>query len=165
MNGRINSTRHSYLTFRVGTQWYAMDVQSVFEVANMIAIASVPDMPAYILGAVNVRGQMMPVLDLRIRFLMPEREIELTTPIIFVSQDGSAYGIVVDDVDEVIYLPDEMISRTELKQRAEHLRGLTDHNGRLIMILDPVLLLQSSLKEQTLTDLAEQVEKQQGGIT
>jgi purine-binding chemotaxis protein CheW len=137
-----------YLTFRVGTQWYAVDVASVFEVSNMVAISSVPDMPEAIVGMVNIRGRVVPVLDLRIRFQTSQPTIELTTPIIFLTYDeDKAYGIIVDDVDDVVNLPASAISETPLSQRARYIQGLTDYRRRLIMIVDTVGLMTSSLED------------------
>jgi len=149
-----------YLTFRVGKQWYAVDVQAVFEVYNLVAISEVADMPESILGVVNIRGSIVPVLDLRIRFNMPNRELELSTPIIFLSHtETKTYGIVVDDVDDVINIADEAINPTTLNQRAKHIRGLSDHKGRLIMIIDPVLLMTSTLNEEmSFDDLMNQIQ-------
>lgn len=154
----LPSLRGYFLTFRVGEQWYAVNVQMVFEVANMVAITSVPDMPESVLGVVNVRGSIVPVLDLRVRFNKAERAVELTTPIIFVHHGTSLFGLVVDDIDDVIQLTPDSISTTELKQRAEHIHGLTDYKGRLIMILDPMLLMASSLKEQTLDQINAKIQ-------
>jgi purine-binding chemotaxis protein CheW len=153
-----NTKETPYLTFRVGTQWYAVDVASVFEVANMIAIASVPDMPEAVIGMVNIRGSVVPVVDLRIRFKMPDQTIDLDTPIIFLNDAADkTYGIVVDDVDDVINLAASAINPTSLSQRAKHIQGLTDYHGKLIMILDTVELIVSSLEDQNLDDLIEQI--------
>jgi purine-binding chemotaxis protein CheW len=138
----------AYLTFRVGAQWYAVDVASVFEVSNMVAISQVPDMPEAIVGMVNIRGSVVPVLDLRIRFKTSQHTIELTTPIIFlIYAEDKAYGIIVDDVDDVVNLPASAIGQTALSQRARHIQGLTDYHGRLIMILDTIELMTSSLED------------------
>jgi chemotaxis signal transduction protein len=66
--------------------------------------------------------------------------------------------MIVDDIDDVISLTPEMISSTNLQQRAEHIQGLTDHRGRLMMILDPVRLMTSSLEDRTLEQLSEQLQ-------
>lgn len=152
----LSSGQKSYLTFRVGAQWYAVGVLSVFEVVNMVAISPVPDMPPAVLGIVNIRGSMSPVIDLRVRFNSPDKLLKLTTPIIFLRNETTGvYGIVVDDVDDVINLNAEDINQTPLTQRAEHIVGITDVKERLIMLLDPVMLMKSSLKDETLLKLEE----------
>lgn len=155
----FSSSTHSILTFSVGGRWYAVDVQLVFEVYLMMAITAVPDMPDAILGIVNLRGQIVPVVDLRIRFNSSERSQELTTPIIFVRHLNQVYGMVVDDVDDVVQIPIESIKTTQLNQRANHIQGLTDHRGKLIMILDPVKLMSSSLEDISFEDLTGQIQQ------
>jgi purine-binding chemotaxis protein CheW len=139
-----------YLTFRVGRQWYAVDVQMIFEVSQMVNIAPVPDMPEAILGIVNVRGRIVPIIDLRRRFKTGDHQLELNTPIIFVLHGRNTYGMVVDDVDDVMQLSKEMITETSLNDRAEHISGLVDYNERLIMLLEPFMLLVSSLQGRDL---------------
>lgn len=153
-----NAPQRAYLTFRTGTQWYAVDVMTVFEVSNMVAISAVPDMPPAILGMVNIRGEVVPIVDLRLRFHTSNRHVELTTPIIFLRHaEVGTYGIVVDDVDDVINLKPNAISQTSLTQRAKHIMGLTDVNGRLIMLLDPKELILSSLEGQSLEILPSEL--------
>lgn len=149
MTQLLSSGQTANLTFRVGTQWYAVDVLSVFEVVNMVAISPVPDMPDAVLGIVNIRGSMAPVIDLRIRFNMPDKSMKLTTPIIFLRQEAT-YGIVVDDVDDVVNLNPSEIYQTLLTQRAEHIVGIMDVRERLIMVLDPVKLMQTTLADKPL---------------
>ncbi|NJL95923.1 MAG: chemotaxis protein CheW [Anaerolineae bacterium] len=102
-----NEAIRYYLTFRVGAQWYAVDVQMIFEVSYLVAIMPVPDMPPAIIGIVNVRGRIVPVIDLRVRFNAARRPMELNTPIIFVLHGKNTYGMVVDDVDDVMRLERE----------------------------------------------------------
>ena len=152
---RLDSPQaRSFLTFRVGTQWYAVDVSAVFEVANMVAISDVPDMPQAILGVVNIRGNVVPVIDLRVRFNMPQHDLELTTPIIFLHHDENRlFGMIVDDVDDVILLSSMNITQSSLQRRAPHIAGLVDYENRLIMLLDPIALLASTLDDQALEDV------------
>jgi len=150
---------HSYLTFRVGKQEYAVNVEYVFEVSNLVNISEVGDMPPAVLGVVNIRGAVVPVLDLRIRFKVMEHTLELNTPIIFLNHsEVGIYGIVVDDVDDVLNLPNSAIGQTSLSQRAKHITGMTDYNGRLVMIVDPVALLRTTLDDESLNELQDQIE-------
>lgn len=152
----------AYLTFRVGNQWYAVDVLRVYEVYNLVAISPVPDMPASILGVVNIRGAVVPVIDLRIRFNMADQALDLDNPIVFLHNDyDNIFGIVVDDVDDVINLSQGMISKSALNQRARHIIGLTDYRDRLIMLLDTIELLRSSLDDNSIDDFFQQVDKQE----
>ncbi|MCL4879781.1 MAG: chemotaxis protein CheW [Anaerolineae bacterium] len=153
MTHLLNSgkTEISYLTFRVGLQWYAVDVLAVFEVVNLVAISPVPDMPESVLGVVNIRGSMAPVIDLRRRFNMPDKTLKLTTPIIFLRHEEiGTYGIVVDDVDDVVNLNPGAVYQTPLTERAEHILGIMDVRERLIMLLDPLKLMKTTLRDEPL---------------
>lgn len=145
-----NQSAKAYLTFRVGAQWYAVNVDNIFEVSNLVAISEVPDMPPSVLGVVNIRGLVVPILDLRRRFKLAQNRLDLTTPIIFLQKEAGvcSYGIVVDDVDDVMSLKPEQTKQTELTQRARHIIGMTDYRDKLVMLLDPRELLASSLNEQ-----------------
>ena len=150
----LDTSKRYLLCFRVGNQWYAVDVKYVFEVAPMVTIAGVPDMPEAILGVVNVRGAIVPVLDLRIRFNMSQKKLDLTTPIIFINSDDSTFGLIVDDIDDVFQIQEGMIRPTELQKRADHIIGLTDHRNRLTTVIDPLMLLASSLQGQNFDDIS-----------
>jgi purine-binding chemotaxis protein CheW len=139
--------RLSLLTFRAGTQWYGVNIAHVFEVSNLVAIAPIPDSPPAILGVVNIRGHVVPILDLRIRFNIAERPLHLTTPIIFFHrQETSTYGVVVDDVDDVISVSSDAINPTPLTEQARHIMGIVQYQHRLVTLLEPNLLLRSSLE-------------------
>ena len=157
LQGLDDSSRQYLLCFRVGNQWYAIDVQYVFEVAQMVTISGVPDMPEAIRGVVNVRGSIVPVLDLRIRFNMPTRNLDLTTPIIFIQHDDNAFGLIADDIDDVFQVHEGMIRPTELRKRADHIVGLIEHRSRLTTIIDPLVLLATSLQGQNFDELTAKI--------
>ena len=152
--------RRAYLSFLVGTRRYAVDIQHVFEVSNLVEISGVPDMPAAILGVVNIRGSIVPVLDLRIRFNMPNRDLLLSTPIVFLRHGQGkvgTYAIIVDDVEDVLTLFTDEINTSDLNKRAPHIVGMVEYKENLIMILDPVQLLGSSLEGQNAEEFVDQL--------
>ncbi len=146
------------LSFRVGKQWYGLDVTHVFEVYTLVAITEVPDMPPAILGVVNIRGAVVPVLDLRLRFGAPDYSLDLTTPLIFLHENlRCTYGLIVDDIDDIISTNASNLNTTALSQRAPHIIGMLEYQHRLIMLLDPVQLMNTSLENQDLTDIMHQI--------
>jgi purine-binding chemotaxis protein CheW len=156
----VPNQRRAYLSFLVGSRRYAVDIQHVFEVSNLVEIAGVPDMPAAILGVVNIRGSIVPVLDLRIRFNILERDLLLTTPIVFLRHgqgQAGTYAIVVDDVEDVLTLFTDEINTTELNKRAPHIVGMVEYKENLIMLLDPVELLASSLEGKNFEEFVDQL--------
>ncbi|MFP4321497.1 MAG: chemotaxis protein CheW [Anaerolineales bacterium] len=146
------------LTFRVGAQWYGLDVAHVFEVYTLVAISEVPDMPPAILGVVNIRGVVVPVLDLRIRFGATDTALALTTPLIFLHENlRCTYGVIVDDIDDIITTRADAITTTMLSQRASHIIGMLEHKHRLLMLLQPQELLVTSLEDRDLSDMMSQI--------
>ncbi len=97
-----------YLTFRLGKEDFAIQVLKVREIVGIQDITSVPQMPGYVKGVINLRGKVIPVVDLRLKFGLPEREYTQRTCIIVVQvQCGGVpvqTGIIVDEVSEVLNL-------------------------------------------------------------
>lgn len=97
-----------YLTFALGQEEYGIRILKVREIIGYVPITPMPKSPAYIKGLVNLRGQVIPVMDLRLRFEMPEVEVTDETCIIVVevNWDGKLHhaGLIVDHVQEVLYI-------------------------------------------------------------
>ena len=97
-----------YLTFTLGHESYGIAVRKIREIIRMIEVTSVPQMPAYVRGVVNLRGKIIPVIDLRLRFQMSQAETDERTCIIVVQvarREGGGtlqMGLVVDQVEEVL---------------------------------------------------------------
>ncbi|MBN1127042.1 MAG: purine-binding chemotaxis protein CheW [Sedimentisphaerales bacterium] len=102
-----------YLTFALGHEEFGLEILKVREIIGYIEVTSVPQTPGYVKGVINLRGQVIPVVDLRLKFRMPEAEITDETCIIVVeiAQDDKAFntGIVVDRVSEVLDIATEQI--------------------------------------------------------
>ena len=96
-----DTQKDKYLTFTVGREDYGIEIYHVTEIIGIQKITDVPDMPAYIKGVINLRGKVVPVMDVRVRFRMPEREYDERTCIVVVNVNGTAVGLVVDTVKEV----------------------------------------------------------------
>ena len=104
-----DTQKDKYLTFTVGREEYGIEICEVTEIIGVQKITDVPDMPAYIKGVINLRGKVVPVMDVRVRFRMPEREYDERTCIVVVSVTGMAVGLVVDTVREVVNIPESNI--------------------------------------------------------
>lgn len=98
-----------YLAFNLGSQHYALDISTVVEIIGIQAITEVPDVAPYIQGVINLRGKVIPVMDVRLRFNMPHRGYDDRTCIIVVSVQEVNVGLIVDRVAEVINIPDKQI--------------------------------------------------------
>lgn len=104
-----DTQKDKYLTFTVGKEDYGIGIYHVTEIIGIQRITDVPDMPPYIKGVINLRGKVIPVMDVRVRFLMPEREYDDRTCIVVVNVSGTAVGLVVDSVREVVDIPERQI--------------------------------------------------------
>lgn len=96
-----NAQVNKYLFFNIGDEIYGTGIANVIEIIEIQKITDVPDMPAYIKGVINLRARVIPVMDLRLRFGMEEREYDDRTCIVIVKVDAMSVGFIVDTVAEV----------------------------------------------------------------
>lgn len=132
-----------YLTFKLGEEIFALDVSQVREVLDLSTITKVPQAPDFMKGVINVRGSVVPVVSMRLKFGMPETERTLETRIVVmeISMDGETtiLGAQADSVKEVIELEPEQIEpppRIGSRWRTEFIKGIGKRDGNFILILD-----------------------------
>ncbi len=94
-----------YLTFGLAEEEYGLEILKVREIIGLMEITAVPKMPDFVKGVVNLRGKVIPVIDLRLKFSMEEVKHTEATCIIVVDVDGVEMGIIVDRVVEVLDIP------------------------------------------------------------
>ena len=98
-----------HLLFRLGDEEYGVPIDRVQSIEELQKIVAVPDMPHYVRGVINLRGTVIPVVDLRLRFGMPAREYDDRTCIIIIEADSRVVGFIVDTVSEVHQIPGKNI--------------------------------------------------------
>lgn len=101
-----------YLTFQLNEEEYGIQIGFVTEIIGILNINAVPDMPHYIKGVINLRGKVIPVMDVRLRFGAPPREYDERTCIIVINVKEQAMGLIVDRVSEVLDIPESEIEPT-----------------------------------------------------
>ncbi len=137
------ATVDKYLTFVLADEEYGVDIMCVQEIISSLPITRVPRTPAYIRGVINLRGAVMPVMDLRARFGLPESR----TPdqvMIVIDLERTRIALVVDRVSEVASIRGTDITPVPdfgAACRTEFLRGLGAANGRLRLLLDMARVL------------------------
>lgn len=134
------------VTFRVGGEEFGLDVFSVHEILRYQGVTQVPRAPAFVEGVLDVRGSVVPVVDLRRRFEVKEFAYDDDTRIILVEFGGERLGLVVDSVTEVLRAPENAISPPPAYIRglaAEFVRGIVRLEGRLVILLDLERILSS----------------------
>ena len=138
----ITETRQ-YMTFKLGDELFAIDVAQVREVLEVSQITKVPTAPAYMRGVANVRGQATPVVDLRLRFGLPNGTDTVHTRIIVMELDldgeAAVLGGIADSVHEVIELDPGNINpppRIGMRWRTDFIQGMGKRGDEFIIILD-----------------------------
>ena len=104
-----DTMKDRYLTFRLAGEDYGIEIQYVTEIIGIQKITDVPDMPDYVKGVINLRGKVIPVMDVRQRFMLEFRDYDERTCIIVVDIDGTPVGLVVDKVQEVMDIPENNV--------------------------------------------------------
>jgi len=140
---------HQVMCFRLAGQDYAVDILQVKEIRRFTATTALPDVPSYMLGVINLRGTVVPVFDLRMRFSIGDTTIDRNTAIIVVTVGARNVGLVVDEVTRVLNVSPEMLRPTPPLAGAvdtSFLLGLFDAGERLITWLDVPRLLRSDLE-------------------
>ena len=132
-----------YMTFKLGAELFAINVAQVREVLEVAQITKVPTAPRYMRGVVNVRGQSTPVVDLRLKFGLPESADTVHTRIIVMELDldgePTVLGGIADSVHEVIELEPGSINpppRIAMRWRTDFIQGMGKRGDDFIIILD-----------------------------
>ena len=132
-----------YLTFLLNGEQYGLSILAVQEIRGWEPVTRVPNSPAFVKGVVNIRGNIVPVFDLRLRFGLPEQAYTDETVVIVVraGKPGSerSMGLVVDAVSDVLVVQDENISKTPQfgpDVPTENIRGLVTDGEHMVMLLD-----------------------------
>jgi len=105
-----DTQKDKYLTFTVGKEDYGIEIYHVTEIIGIQKITDVPDMPDYIKGVINLRGKVIPVMDVRRRFHLEDRASDDRTCIVVVNINETAVGLVVDTVRGVADIPEKNIA-------------------------------------------------------
>lgn len=104
-----DTQKDKFLTFSLGAEVYGIEIKFVTEIIGMQSITQIPDLPEYVQGIINLRGKIIPVIDVRLRFKKAFREYNDRTCIVVVDIKGITLGLIVDAVEEVLIIVDQEI--------------------------------------------------------
>ena len=127
------------VSFRLASEEYGIEITKVQEIILMGEITRVPQTPEYIMGLINLRSTVIPIVDLRLRFALPQEQQTDETRIMVVNVAGKTIGIIVDAVSEVLRISQEQIAPpppTVAGLGREYLTGLVKLEKRLLILLD-----------------------------
>jgi purine-binding chemotaxis protein CheW len=134
---------HQVLTFVLGKETYGVDILRVQEIRGYSAVTKIPHAPPHVLGVLNLRGSIVPIVDLRMRFALDRAEYTAVTVIIVVAVMSSAgrrdFGVVVDGVSDVVDVNTEEVKPApDLGSRGttDYIRGLVPVSDRMVVLLD-----------------------------
>ncbi len=135
--------QNQYLTFRIASEIYGIGVLDVVEIIRMVNITNIPESLPYIKGIINLRGKIIPVADVRLRFNLDEKEYDDRTCIIVVGIRGVEIGLIVDTVAEVVEIPEDCIEKmpgvSAGQQKFVKGIGKVDDEVKVLLSLDALL--------------------------
>ncbi len=144
-NGDAEDTqKDKYLTFVVGKEEYGIEIRFVQEINGIQNITDLPDVPHFVKGVINLRGKVIPVIDVRLRFGIKEREYDERTCIIVVNLSQMTVGLIVDSVSEVLDIGEKDIEpppRASMGAGSRYVQGLGKMNDDVKILLDVRKLL------------------------
>ncbi|ACT48163.1 chemotaxis protein CheW [Methylotenera mobilis] len=153
VSSRAKSAEGEYLTFVLGAEEYGLEILKVQEIRGYDAVTQIANTPEFIKGVVNLRGKIVPIVDLRIKFNLGKVEYNEFTVVIILNLHGRVVGIVVDGVSDVIALKDEQIRDVPSLVTSidtKYIVGLATLDQRMLILVDIEQLMTS--QEMALVD-------------
>ena len=133
-----DTQKDKYLIFKIGNESYGIEIKHVTEIIGMQGITPVPELPEHIKGIINLRGQIIPVMDVRTRFKMPQIDYDDRTCIIVVDVENVSIGLIVDIVSEVITIEEENVVQPpgNTRKNNRYIKGIGKVASDVRLILD-----------------------------
>lgn len=155
VNNNAANTAGEYLTFVLGTEEYGLDILKVQEIRGYDAVTQIANTPDFIKGVVNLRGKIVPIVDLRIKFSLGKVEYNEFTVVIILNLGGRVVGIVVDGVSDVMALKAEQmrdVPSLVTNIDTKYIVGLATVEEQMLILVDIDKLMKS--EEMELIDIA-----------
>lgn len=127
------------VTFKLGSEEFGVDILKVQEIIKMMNVTKIPNAPVFIEGVINLRGKIIPIVDLRKRLGFEDHEFDKSTRIIVVELDGLVLGFIVDSVSEVLRIPEDTIEPPPSMVagiESEYIEGVGKLDDRLLILLE-----------------------------
>ncbi len=133
-----------FLLFHIDQTLYGLSLTVVLEILNIQKVTPLPKVANYVKGVINLRGKIVPIVDLRLRLGLPERAYDDTTSIIILEMNETHVGLIVDSVREVSLIPENKRSRPPVSSK--ELCAVAQWKGEIVQILDVEALFADDLK-------------------
>ncbi|VBB07598.1 Hypothetical protein LUCI_2863 [Lucifera butyrica] len=134
-----DTQKGKFLTFPLGSEVYGIEIKYVTEIIGLQSITEVPDLPTYVKGIINLRGKIIPVIDVRLRFKKPFREYNDRTCVIVIDIRELAVGLIVDTVSEVLSIAEQDIvlpPQVNDHYHQRYIKGIGKVGSEVKLILD-----------------------------
>ncbi|ALO41479.1 chemotaxis protein CheW [Pseudoalteromonas phenolica] len=138
-NADSNDEVLQWVTYKLEDETYGINVMQVQEVLRYTEIAPVPGAPSYVLGIINLRGNVVTVIDTRARFGLMSSEVTDNSRIVIIEAEKQVIGILVDSVAEVVYLRSSEIDSAPnigTEESAKFIQGVSNREGELLILVD-----------------------------
>jgi purine-binding chemotaxis protein CheW len=139
-----DTQKDKFLTFSLGNEAYGIEIKYVTEIIGIQPITQVPELPEYVKGIINLRGKIIPVMDVRLRFKKEPKIYDERTCTVVVEIDNVSVGLIVDTVSEVMRIPEENIAIPPSISQSQHnsyVKGIGRVNDEVKLLLDCAKLL------------------------
>lgn len=145
------------VSFFIGSEEFGVDILYVQEINRMSQVTKVPNAPDFVDGVINLRGRVIPVIDLRLRLGMPKKEADKNTRIIVMEVTGKTVGFIVDSVNEVLRVPKSVTEappELAVGINAEYIKAVGKLEDRLLILIDleKILSKEENVKLHTIVE-------------
>lgn len=147
----LSGSETQLVTFNLGKEEFAVPILQIQEINRLVDITRVPKSPDFVEGVINLRGKVIPIIDLRKRFSLHQSDLGKYARIVVVNMDGRMVGLIVDSVSEVLRLPSDAIEPPPPVVAgigSEYIKGLGKLEGRLLILLDLSKILTKEEKRE-----------------
>lgn len=147
--------------FKLGNEEYGVNIMQVKEIIRMASINKVPQVPQFVEGIISLRGEILPIIDLREKFRLPKKEKNRSTRILVINLDSTTIGGIVDEVSEVLRIQNSAIRPAPpvIKgMNSDYLLGIGQIGERIIILLDLAKILKTS-EMVKIKEIAEELNK------
>lgn len=157
--GAILGKQTKQVIFKLGNEEYGLDIMLVNAIEKYVDLVRIPNAPTYIRGIINLRGDIIPVFNLRKKFGLPEKEIDNNTKLIVTKSHDILMAYEVDEVKEILEIPLSNISETPVivkSQDTAYMKAVANINGRMLVLLDHNGIISENEKVHIKTLIANQ---------
>ena len=154
MDMEEDTLKNRFLTFSLGNESYGIEIKYVTEIIGIQTITEIPELPEYVKGVINLRGKIIPVMDVRLRFKKEAREYNDRTCVIVIDINDISIGLIVDSVAEVLTIPQEDIVEPPKMNKSfgnRYIKNIGKVEDGVKLLLD----CEKLLAEDELEDLSE----------